>query len=57
MPDGEDTSWLGPVTEGRVAKMPGGEAVGKWLGCGGWRLECLVLRLLVSTGNTSETHY
>ena len=29
MPDGEDTSWLCPVTEGRVAKMPGGEAVGK----------------------------
>ena len=29
MPDGEDTSWLYPVTEGRVANMPGGEAVGK----------------------------
>ena len=29
MPDGKDTSWLCPVTGGSVAKMPGGEAVGK----------------------------
>ena len=29
MPDGEDTSWLCPVTDGRVAEMSGGEAVGK----------------------------
>ena len=37
MPDGEDTSWLCPVTEGRVAKMPGGEAAGTWV-IWGWRL-------------------
>ena len=29
MPDGEETSWLCAVTEGKVAKIPGGEAVGK----------------------------
>ena len=29
MPDGKDTSWLRAVTGGTVAKMPGGEAVGK----------------------------
>ena len=29
MPDGKDTSWLCPVSGGRVAEMPDGEAVGK----------------------------
>ena len=37
MPDGKDTSWLCPVTGGREAEMPGGEAVGKCRVM--WRLE------------------
>ena len=44
MPDGKAASarreglgemWCS-VTGGRVAKMPGGEALGKWRGAGGW---------------------
>ena len=55
MPDGKDTSWLCPVSGGRVAEMPGGEALGKCrVMCG---LEVglpFVVRLWVSTGNASE---
>ena len=59
MPDGKAASARGEelgemgrsVTGGRVAKMPGGEAVGKWRVMWGWRLEYLVVRLWVSTEN------
>ena len=39
------------VTGGRVAKIPGGEALGKWRVMWGWRLEYLIVRLWVSTEN------
>ena len=57
MPDGKDTSWLCQVTGGRVAKMPAGEAVGKCRVMWGLEVLVLVVRLWVSTGNTSENSH
>ena len=51
MPDGKAASWMHSVTGGGVPKMPGGETVGKCQVMWGWRLECLVVRLWVSTGS------
>ena len=58
MPDGKDTSWLCPVTGGRVAKIPGGEPVGTCRVM--WGLEVGVPGredIWVSIGNTSENSH
>ena len=56
-PDGKDTSWLCPVTGGRVAKMPGGEAVGMSRVMFGLEVGAPGLRLWVSTGNMLENSH